>query len=261
MELISDFNIDLSKRELITFVGAGGKTTTIFNLARELRDKGKKVLVTTTTAIYYPNDEKCDRIIVLDNEMENIFQEIFLGGITVVGQKVTDKGKLKGIECSIINELFLKKVFDYILVEGDGAKGKPIKVPADHEPVIPSLATLVIAVIGVDAVGRRINEDNVHRVLQFCEIAKKDISEIISEEDLVSISVNEKGIFKFAPKGSKKLLFLNKSRVPEDTEMLERIKKKIKIYNDEYGHGGNGWQHVNIDDIIIGIREEGKKNG
>ena len=260
MKLISNFNIDLRKRELITFVGAGGKTTAIFNLARELRDKGKKVLVTTTTAIYYPYYEKCDCIIVLDNELENIFQEKFSDGITVIGQKVTEEDKLKGIECNLINQLFLEEAFDYILVEGDGAKGKPIKVPADYEPVIPTLSTIVIAVIGLDAVGRSITNENVHRVHEFCEITEKKIDEIISEEDLALISINEKGLFKFDPVESKKFLFLNKARVPEDIKMIERIKKKIKICCYNKATIPDGKYYVDIDNIIIGIREEGRKN-
>jgi len=258
MELIKELNIALNRSELITFVGAGGKTTTMFNLARGLKKNGKSVLVTTTTAIYYPYNENCDRIIVLNKNMGNIFEEIYYDGISVIGNRITEEGKLKGIEPNLIDEIYSKGIFDYILVEGDGAKGKSIKVPADHEPVIPKLSTTVIAVIGLDAVGRSINEDNVHRVEQFCQITKKKIEDIITEEDLALISVSEKGIFKFAPQKSKKLLLLNKAANVEDMEMIERVKNKIQMHNGNKAFKVNRELDVNIDNIIVGMREEGK---
>jgi len=248
MELIKELNIELNKNELITFVGAGGKTTAMFKLARELENKGKSVLVTTTTAIYYPENENCDRILVLDNKNEIVFQEILSYGITAIGNKVTEEGKLKGIELSLIDDIYSKKLFDFVLVEGDGAKGKPIKAPADHEPVIPKLSTIVIGVIGLDAVGKIINEDNVHRVKQFCYITNKKVNDIITEEDIVLISCNEKGVFKAAPEKSRKLLLLNKAKSIEDIEAAERITKvlKMNICNEAF----------NVDNVIIGREEE-----
>ena len=248
MELIKELNIDLNHNELITFVGAGGKTTNMFNLARELKNKGKSVLVTTTTAIYYPENENCDRIIVLENKSEIVFQEILNYGITAIGNKVTEEGKLKGIESGLVDHIYSKKIFDFVLVEGDGAKGRAIKVPADHEPVIPKLSTMVIGVIGLDAVGKIINDDNVHRVKQFCNITNKKVNDIITEEDIVLISSNEKGVFKGAPKKSRKLLLLNKAMDIEDIGAAKRIKKvlKMKICNEAF----------NIDIVIIGGEEE-----
>ena len=248
MELIKELNIDLNHNELITFVGAGGKTTNMFNLARELKNKGKSVLVTTTTAIYYPENENCDRIIVLENKSEIVFQEILNYGITAIGNKVTEEGKLKGIESGLIDVIYSKKIFDFVLVEGDGAKGKSIKVPADHEPVIPRLSTIVIGVIGLEAVGKIINEDNVHRVRQFCYITNKKVNDIITEEDIVLISCNEKGVFKGAPEKSRKLLLLNKAKSIEDIEAAKRIKRvlKMNICNEA----------LNIDNVIIRGEEE-----
>lgn len=254
MELIKSFGIDLNKRELITFVGAGGKTTTMFNLARELRGNGKSVLVTTTTAIYYPEKENCDRILLLNN-MRNIFCEINCDGVIVIGSSVSQEGKLIGVEPYFIDEVYSKGKFDYILVEGDGAKGKSIKVPANHEPVIPELSTTVIAVIGLDSIGKSINENNVHRVEQFCHITKKKIEDIITEEDVFLISINKKGIFKNSPCNSRKLLFLNKVRMQEDIEVAERIKSGIENYNISKLKNVSKEFNRNIDNVILGIKE------
>ena len=40
------------------------------------------------------------------------------------------------------------------MIEADGAKRLPLKVPGEWEPVIPDFTDLVVGVIGMDAVGR-----------------------------------------------------------------------------------------------------------
>ena len=45
----------------------------------------------------------------------------------------------------------LKTQCDVLLVEADGAKRKPLKVPAEHEPVIPEDTDMVIGIAGASA--------------------------------------------------------------------------------------------------------------
>ncbi len=46
--------LGIQSREVISLVGAGGKTTLMFRLAKELSLSGKKVVTTTTTKILKP---------------------------------------------------------------------------------------------------------------------------------------------------------------------------------------------------------------
>ncbi|MBW2653072.1 MAG: putative selenium-dependent hydroxylase accessory protein YqeC, partial [Deltaproteobacteria bacterium] len=113
--------------ELICFVGAGGKTTTLFKLARELKHPRKKVLVTTTTAIFYPDESDYDEVIVDRLKDSRMFNTVKEGRIVVLAREVSPENKLLGIDREFIEELYKKKLFHYILVEGDGSKQKPIK--------------------------------------------------------------------------------------------------------------------------------------
>ena len=45
--------IDVEENPVIAVVGGGGKTSLIFQLTRELVEKGKKVIITTTTHMAY----------------------------------------------------------------------------------------------------------------------------------------------------------------------------------------------------------------
>ncbi|RKL61281.1 putative selenium-dependent hydroxylase accessory protein YqeC [Thermoanaerobacteraceae bacterium SP2] len=75
-----------------------------------------------------------------------------------------DNDKLLGVECNTLDYLFQQDIIDYFLIEADGAKQKPIKVPAEYEPCIPERATTVLGVIGIDAIGNTLNEKIFHRV-------------------------------------------------------------------------------------------------
>lgn len=223
------FDIDLSKRELVSFVGGGGKTTTIFKLAKELKGLDKKVLVTTSTAIYYPEENTYDKIIV-DNSnefMENL-ENINCGTITVIGRAISKENKLLGLSKELIEGIYYKKIFDYILVEADGSKRKTIKAPADHEPVIPRSTDKTIGVVGIDSIGKSINEENVHRPELFCRVTDSKEKEIISEEKIFKLIKSDRGLFKDVPLKSKKYIFLNKVDNKEELRKAEKIIGLVK---------------------------------
>ena len=69
MKITDILNID--KNSIVSIVGAGGKTSLMFQLAEELREKSR-VLVTTTTKIYVPEKGQYDYLIV-GEEGENCF--------------------------------------------------------------------------------------------------------------------------------------------------------------------------------------------
>ena len=66
----------------------------------------------------------------------------------MVGEEA-ENGKLKALTEAELREYM--QIAQVVLVEADGAKGKPCKVPADFEPVIPDECDIVIGVMGMDA--------------------------------------------------------------------------------------------------------------
>lgn len=219
-------NIETGKKEIVCLVGAGGKTSTMFCLARELSAKGKKVLVTTTTAIYYPEREQYDEILISEKESPELFDSRS-GGITVLGRSVSTEGKLLGVSPGFLDTLFYKELFDYILVEGDGSKGRPIKAPAGHEPVIPSSATKVLGLIGLDSIGRKVCEEYVHRPEFFCSILGCREGDIIDPGIISKLIVHREGLFKAAPTLAEKYVILNKAEGEERKAAASEIRKRL----------------------------------
>ena len=58
-------SLGIQAGEMVSFIGAGGKTTTLFHLAKELHQKGGRILVTTTTKIYKPAKPHVERLFLV----------------------------------------------------------------------------------------------------------------------------------------------------------------------------------------------------
>ena len=192
--------VDLKKRipSVISFVGAGGKTTLIYRLSEELKAGGLKTIVTTTTKMYRP--EK-DYIEWTGTECAEILREYLdkTGSVTV-GQRLpgSESGfkkadKIGGVPQEVYERL--RELADVLLVEADGAKRKLVKVPAEHEPVIFPGTELVIGVLGMGSVGRSIKEA-AHRPKDVAAFLNTDVGHLLTREDLEVIANSPYGLKK-----------------------------------------------------------------
>jgi len=234
MMLYEALNIDVNdKVKVIALVGGGGKTTTMFKLASELRNRGKRVLITTTTAIYEPSRRQYDELHLWESKsLGQKFISKHEAGIIVIGREVNQEGKLIGVAPEVIDELSKQESFDIILVEADGSKRRPIKAPAEHEPVIPKSATDVIGVIGMEALGKNISEESVHRPELFRKIVGAEMQAIINVDMLISLVLDSKGLFKGTPIEANKYLLLNKMDLLAEEE-LRRLAHKLKVLDKD----------------------------
>jgi probable selenium-dependent hydroxylase accessory protein YqeC len=212
MTLYEALHIDLSVSELLSLVGAGGKTSIMFKLAQELKASGKKVLVTTTTNLACSEALWADNLIIDSSRDLCLLSNVEPGTIVCLGSgMVNDKGKFKGVDREFISEIYQKHLFDYIVVEADGSKRKPIKAPADYEPLIPSETTRTIGVIGLDALDKAITGEHVHRPEIFCSVTGKNMGDLIDRQCLINLILSEDGLFKDVPHGCRRHVVFNKA--------------------------------------------------
>ena len=169
-ELIN--TLQLTGQGLISIIGAGGKTSLMFRLAKELADSGKKVLTTTTTKMFMPLPAQSP-FTIIDSSIEDIIKKSasrlkrFLH--FSAGQKYDpETGKLQGFALDSIDQLWQAGLFDWIIVEADGARQKPLKATASHEPVVPKVTTHLILVTGLDALGKPFNETMDEKSMAAC---------------------------------------------------------------------------------------------
>lgn len=227
--------LGLKQKDIISIVGAGGKTSLMLYLAGELRNY-HKVLVTTTTKIYLPEKKQYDYLNLLaESSNLNIYNNS--NGIYVLGNKINKENKIEGI-----SREFLKRkeaYFHYILIEADGSKRKPIKGWNEDEPVIYENTTKTIGVLDIQVIGKTVNEGLVHRMDRFTELTSLEENEIITAAHLKKLVLKEKGLFKNA--AGERILFINKAEKEEDFINAKTLSELIFLESSDY-----------IDKIIIG---------
>ena len=157
--------LGLESGQMLALIGAGGKTTTLFRLAKELRDDGGKILVTTTTKIFKPTKPHVDRLFLVEDvdSFRDEASKIPAPTIIGAGYAVDDEGKLLGLPSGWLDQLQGSGQFDSILVEADGAASRLFKVPSEIEPVVPNNSHLVIWIIAIKALGKPLHPDSIHR--------------------------------------------------------------------------------------------------
>lgn len=138
-------------KEIISVIGAGGKTTLIHRLADEYRKQNKRVLICTTTHMFRETetDISCDA--------EQIIRKLEQRGICMAG-KIDQENHDKIIS---LPEEILKPAIRYAdvtLIEADGSKHFPVKYPGVHEPVIYPDTTKIILVMGLWSLGQPIKK-------------------------------------------------------------------------------------------------------
>jgi probable selenium-dependent hydroxylase accessory protein YqeC len=223
-------SLDLQEREMISLVGAGGKTTLMFCLAKELVLQGKKVITTTTTKILEPSSEETSRLVVNSDEKEvQHLVAIHLGRdrhLTVARERL-GSGKLRGVAPEVAANLWDSTGADTVIVEADGAAGRPVKAPREHEPVIPSNTTLVIALLGLDGIDQQLNDENAFQPELISRITGVRVGEKMTGPLLAILMTHREGILKGAPAGSRVVSFINKIDLPGGLEKGRTLAREI----------------------------------
>ncbi|MBI4496129.1 MAG: putative selenium-dependent hydroxylase accessory protein YqeC [Deltaproteobacteria bacterium] len=156
----------LRPREVISLVGGGGKTSLLFALGEELSSRGRGTLLTTTTKIWEPSPSPSFALLLADRLPEakaGIRAHLGRRPYLLAACRRLPDGKLEGIPPEWITEFLSLPDLSAIIVEADGSKGRSLKAPRPGEPVLPPRTTLLVPVIGIDALGRPLDERYVFR--------------------------------------------------------------------------------------------------
>ena len=207
--------LDIDQYKVIAMVGGEGKTSLIYRLNEELQALGKKVIISTTTHMAYNPMLPLVKSADLKRTPEMLKEH----GFTAVADIEESSGKMCAIE-----EAELKKMVplcDVMLIEADGAKRKPLKVPADWEPVIPDFADVVVSVIGLDCLGRPICE-TAHRAEYISSFLEKNLEAPVTPEDIEKIATSVHGLYKNVDHKVYRV-YLNKADVLPDPSPAEHI--------------------------------------
>ena len=199
--------LKINKGNIISFIGAGGKTSSLVHLVREM--EYEKLIIVTTTHFFGFKQFKNTEVLISEGpdllqRIENIWHNNPLQRI-VIGKKrkyniekkkeIETDYKIAGVEeekIKILNNAFPQAI---ILIEADGANRKQIKAPAKHEPVVPQITDIIVPVVGMSPLGKKVDNRYCHRVEEILKLSAE--KKIITEELVVKILTSKKsyGIF------------------------------------------------------------------
>jgi molybdenum cofactor cytidylyltransferase len=250
----------------IAFVGAGGKTTAIFQLARELVRSGSSkkedqcnlssVIVCATTHLGVEQGELADYNFIVERpaDLINIDLNRHKGIILLSGDDLGDE-RLAGLD-----EDTTYAVLDLadrnrlpLLIEADGSCMKPVKAPAEHEPAVPEWVDQVIVVVGLNALGKPLTSEFVHRPHIFASLTGQRLGSKISSEMLEQVLVHPHGGLKNIPVGARCIALLNQADTPDRQAVGGRIAEYLVNLYDAVLISS-----LNPDPAVTGKRTVGK---
>lgn len=227
MTLSQLFNI--SDGALVAIVGGGGKSSLLFALANSLPNS--RVVTTTTTRIFAVQMSIAPATCFYDEAGdEDAFFTAVSDALDAHGQCLvvgsagagSDVEKAFGVPADLPARLLARPDVDIVLVEADGSRMRPIKAPADHEPVIPSGTTLVVPVVGIDALNGRLSQI-AHRPEKMIALGIADSPDGLTAADIARLLAHPNGGLKGVPDGARVMPLLNKVETADQRAIAHDI--------------------------------------
>lgn len=240
VELEDAFSFLQAEHKMISLVGAGGKSTLMEHMTEVCKKDGRKVLLTTTTHIWKPEkwpwyESAYEAVTAFTDHAVVVLGKQCTCGKETSSKKLEYPGREEILSCM--------EIADVTLVEADGSKNKPCKVPGLHEPVILLESQAVVAVIGMEGLGKPI-KDACFRIPQVLQLLKlTDENHCLTIGDYISILCSEKGALKGVGQRTFYIL-LNQC----DTENLIEQAKRV-------ANGVRKQLQENVKDIVISGRQ------
>jgi probable selenium-dependent hydroxylase accessory protein YqeC len=218
----------VGRGDVVAVAGAGGKTTLVYQLAREAGSRGLRVLVTTTTHMGTLPRETTGPVFVLSEgepaaELAGALASE--GRATLFGRRVRED-KLEGVAPPDVDRL--ATLADLTLVEADGARQRSLKTPAPHEPVIPSSTTLFVVVAALDVLGQPLSDERVHRLERVLAASGRRLGEPVRVDDVAATLRDAVGYPARLRQGMRSAVFLNKSESEDAWESAALLAPRLQ---------------------------------
>lgn len=232
--------LDLGGRELVAFVGAGGKKTAMGHLMAEGRGR-HRIGYTTTTHMPPPEDlpllladadSIADRIATTVTENEPI---AFASERVENPARVEEK--VRGFTPETIDAVAESGHLDWTLVKADGARMREFKAPGADEPAVPAGTTLLILVASVKAVGAPLDESTVHRPERVGELTGTELGSTVTPAIVGTVLAHEAGGLKNRPSGTRVVPIVNKADDADERLIARDILETAFDRSDAFEYG------------------------
>lgn len=203
--------LEIDQGDVVAIVGGGGKTAALYRLGAELAGRGLPVLLCGTARFTPPEGGVPPNLVLIEDEAGLLRAPDTQTWPVTVAAGWGSKGRLLPVAPAWLDALHQRRPDLTIVIEADGSAMRPFKAPGEHEPVIPDGATLVVTVVGMDAIGRPLDERHVHRPERVAAIAGAAIGAPVTAAMVARVLDHPEGGHKGLPAGARWAALLNKA--------------------------------------------------
>jgi molybdenum cofactor cytidylyltransferase len=213
----------IRRGDVVALVGGGGKTSAMFGLARELATQGWRVVSTTSTHLGAAQVAQVPHAVVRSAQEVHALAHRTWPHTLLVGPTNPKTNKASGLPPDLIARLPALLGADVVINEADGARTLPFKAPASHEPVITPGTTLVIPVVGVDAIGGALDAAHVHRPERIAALSGAEPGQTITPELVAAVLTHPQGGLKDVPPQARVVALVNKVQSAQGLHVAQRL--------------------------------------
>ena len=149
---------------IISFVGAGGKKSTIYRLVSE--HSGKIAITSTVRTPPFRRRLNAFQIVAEPDELYAQLKSATNQHKRVAYAYTSDRpARLTGVPPEQVSNIHREFGFDATFVKADGARLRWLKAPGNGEPLVPRDNTILVPVISVKAIGKPLSDEVAHRAV------------------------------------------------------------------------------------------------
>ncbi|WP_336001073.1 selenium cofactor biosynthesis protein YqeC [Halorientalis halophila] len=209
----------LGAEGLVCVVGAGGKKSTLWQLA----DRIDRAVVTATVRIPI-FDPHVGAVSVTADPVDAV-RGADTWPLGLVPERENDR--YLGYETQTVERIVETGVPEAVLVKADGARMREFKAPNDAEPRIPAATDTVLPLVSAHVVGEPLTDDSVHRVDRVAALTDLSPGAEIRPEHVATVVTSPSGGCKDVPDGATVVPVINKVDDDTDEAIATRIATAI----------------------------------
>jgi len=208
----------------LALVGAGGKTSALFQLGWELINASgsqhppRNVFLSATTHLAVEQLELAAHhyVVKMPDDLVALEGSIPPGVVLFTGPQ-TEAQRSAGLNFACME--VLRDLADIqatpLIIEADGSRLRPLKAPSSYEPVIPTWVDYVVVVAGLSGLGQSLGSEWVHRPELFSKLSGLSLGEPVNPAAVARMLAHPQGGLKAIPPAARRVILLNQAGTPE----------------------------------------------
>lgn len=213
-----DDALRVGSNELVAAVGAGGKKSLLYTLAREATPS------VVTATVHIPEfDDVVDVLHVTDDPVDVAADA---DGVVGVVPARAPPDRYTGYPPEVVDRIAAATP-GRTLVKADGARMRRFKAPDDDEPVLPASTDLLVPIASVHVVGEPLDDTLVHRPDRVAALLDADQGDTITADDVATVLTHQAGGLKDAPPTARVVPVLNMVDDPQLADTARTIADRI----------------------------------